>query len=107
MCRLILCIIINEKCFSVQIKFVWQVLNLFMNQYYALVLFGVENHHMALCMHPYIFACIYYVCDFGAIILCADFGANSDCDCEDCSYSPNYQGKWCFMILFLCFSNMH
>ena len=49
-------------------------------------------------MHPYIFACIYFVCDFGAIISCVDFGANSDCDCEDCSYSPNYQGKWCFMI---------
>ena len=38
------------------------------------------------------------------MILCVDFGANSDCDCEECSYSPNYQGKWCFMnILSLCF----
>src|SRR4051812_26104284 len=81
-----------------QIKFIWLVLYLFMFQYCALVLFGVEIHHMALCMHPYIYACIYFVCDFGAIILCVDFGANSDCDCEDCSYSPNYQRKWCFMI---------
>src|SRR3954471_3509796 len=97
-----------------------------MIQYHALVLFGVENHHMALCMHPYIFACIYFVCDFGAIILCVDFGANSDCDCEDCSLSKNYQGKcaslfipmffnyaleifarlaWIFLIYMLCLGN--
>ena len=71
-----------------------------MNHYCALVFFGVENHHMALCMHPYISACIYYVCDFGVIILCVDFGASGDCDCEDCCYTPNYQGKWCFIYFF-------
>src|SRR4051812_43340049 len=54
-------------------------------------------------MHSYIFVCICLICDFGAIILCVDFGANSDCGCEDCCYSPNYQGKWCFMFLSLYF----
>src|SRR3954471_10350822 len=58
---------IFRKCFNVQIKFVWQVLNLFMNQYCALVLLSLENHHISYCMHPYIFACIYFVCD---LLLC-------------------------------------
>src|SRR3954466_14426811 len=61
-------------------------------------------------MHSYIFACIFLICEFGAIILCVDFGANSDCGCEDCCYSPNYQGKWCFMFLsqyfYLCIRNI-
>src|SRR4051812_28138104 len=96
-----------EKCFKDQIKFILNILDLFMFQYCSLVLFGVEKSSHGICMHSYIFVCIYFVCDFGAIILCVNFRANNDCDCEDCCYSPNYQGKWCFMILFLCFSTMH
>ena len=53
-----------EKCYVIQIKFIWIILDLFMVQYYVLVLFGVENHHMAFCIHSCIFACIYCVCDF-------------------------------------------
>ena len=60
----------------------------------------IITYHIA-CIHIFLFVYILYV--IVAMILCVDFGANSDCDCEECSYSPNYQGKWCFMILSLCF----
>ena len=68
-------------------------------------LVGLEkNHHMAFaCIH--IFLLDYLKCEFGAIILCVDFGASGDCDCEDCCYSPKYQGKWCFIFL-LCISDI-
>src|SRR3954462_5047329 len=81
-----------------------------MLQYFTLVLFCVEKSSHGICMHSYIFACIFLICEFGAIILCVDFGANSDCGCEDCCYSQNYQGKWCFMFLslyfYLCIRNI-
>src|SRR3954463_15502376 len=62
-------------------------------------LFGLEkNHHMEFsCIHIFLFD--YLKCEFGAIILCVDFGASGDCDCEDCCYFPNYQGKKYFMYL--------
>src|SRR3954466_12533500 len=51
-------------------------------------------------LHAFIYFCLIILeCEFGAIILCVDFGASGDCDCEDCCYSRNYQGKWCFMFL--------
>src|SRR3954462_8051101 len=60
------------------------------------------------CIH--VFLLDYFECKFGAIILCVDFGASGDCGCEDCCYSPNYQGKWCFMFLslyfYLCIRNI-
>src|SRR4051812_29474086 len=63
-----------------------------------------------ICMHSYIFVCIYFVCNFGAIILCVDFGANSDCDCEDCCYSQTTKssGASCFYSYFfeLCTRNI-
>ena len=50
------------------------------------------------CIHIF-FLLDYLKYELGAIILCVDFGASGDCDCEDCCYSPNYQGKWCFIFL--------
>src|SRR3954466_15799482 len=62
-------------------------------------------------LHAFIYFCLIILeCEFGAIILCVDFGASGDCDCEDYCYSPNYQGKWCFMYLsyyfLLCTSDI-
>ena len=52
-------------------------------------------------MHIFLIVYVLYV--IVTMNLCVDFGA-SDCDCEECSYFPNYQGKWYFMNISIpCF----